>query len=66
MKNLRRYRKTKKGEWRLKWTGTLGDDEMLEIDNLPEPDGPDFDHQIDNHLWQFFGEPEIQRKAKGV
>lgn len=59
MKNVRLYRKNAKtGEMYVAWHMVLGNDEMLEVDNLLEPDGPDFVHQIDNHIVQIQGKPE--------
>jgi len=57
MKAMRLYRKGKDGEYHVAWKFVLGPDEMLEIDNLLEPDGPtEFVHQIDSHLVQIRGE----------
>jgi hypothetical protein len=57
MKNVRCYRKSKNGELYCVWKFVLDNDMVLEIDNMLEPDGPDFVEQFDNHLVRIKGVP---------
>jgi len=57
MKNVELWKIDKDGKSHVVWKYMLGDDEELEIDNLPEPDGPEFWQQIDSHVLVVIGHP---------
>jgi hypothetical protein len=59
MKNVRLWKQGKDGKPYVVWRYMLGDDEELEIDNLPELDGPEFWQQIDSHVLVVIGCPVV-------
>jgi len=64
MKNMRLYRKNQKGDFYIAWQMVLGNDEMLAVDNMLEPDGPDFVIQVDSHLIYIMGAPTLTEGEK--